>query len=380
MDDWDLGSEPMGLEPEAGMAAMDSDPGKDSGKVAQVQAKAKAKGKKAVVELICFAYSCEDKAKNKNIWCPKHARLAAQWILQATTPDEIKSANEVMGNPLKAELALDELEKAKGDKSRYPAINWIMVKKMFILSVKITVRDRDVLMDMHDFVAYRSPRVGAAVAKEEWTKIKLDPRGQGYEYEGEGDLLAVWVAVARERMRDRVKEIAHMMEVASRQIKPRGNEEGVVASLTAAIENKGDGISFADCFFDTSKAKKREGMSLPATPGTPSSSSVHGSSKSDLEGVGVCLESPFKKRIRVIDLSEETAKMFTKWKDKELPKILVDASKTLLVLNKTTQLLSVDYISGSGDIILDRYVDTFMVRKQIFNLWLGDEQRLRMEA
>ena len=123
------------------------------------------------------------------------------------------------------------------------------MRQYFVVSKRITARERDFLMDGIDFVNFRTIRVGASNAKQEWLAIENDPKGNGYEFEGDPSKsdFKVWVTMPKERLRDSSKDIAHMLELTSKQVKMDGST-GALDNLLAGLAAKGDALSFADCF------------------------------------------------------------------------------------------------------------------------------------
>ena len=181
-------------------------------------------------------------------------------------------------------------------------------------------------MDGTDFVQHRSLRVGAAKAKEEWTAITEDPKKHGYEFEGEpstGDL-KVWVTMPKERLRDSAREIAHVVEVASKLKKfdPSTNQEALdnmLASLTA----KGDALSFADCFIVGQKRaspgslaqKVGSKASSVASSDLQSTADSSGGPSSEVTTGPAAPEPPAKRRKKNADVVVEGLKLRKRHKD-----------------------------------------------------------------
>ena len=78
--------------------------------------------------------------------------------------------------------------------------------------------------------------------------IDKNPKDSGFEYEGEGSTLKVWASMPKGRMRDRVKEFAQVLELASNQASHNPGDDESVRKLMSGVSQGADEFSFPDCF------------------------------------------------------------------------------------------------------------------------------------
>ena len=200
---------------------------------------------------ICFCFSCTVKVKGHAIFCRRHENLKVSFLARSTNPEE-KIVDETLGDPLRAEVALDKWEEAKNIYGIKAMVAWLTIKKVFILEWSTTDRQRSVLMDGIEFVMHFEPRLGKVEAKAKWQKVRQDPKAHGYDdFEGEPntDSLSVWVPVSRERLKDVKKGHSKQFEETTKSEKRKAGDAGVdqERDKLAAVLDQND-MSFSSCF------------------------------------------------------------------------------------------------------------------------------------
>ena len=232
---------------------------------------------------------------------------------KAVSDDQVIVATQTLSNPLKAEIALDSMDEARAKLGVHLKVNWEMVQECMINSWTIKTREREVLMDGVDFVIWRENRIGKAAALVEWKDIVQDPRAKGYESEGAGDTLKVWVVCNKERYRDRARTWQKMHSRFSKETKCSKEGQGD-AKMTEWAQDDSD-FTFTNMFYAgvTERKRKAQAPELLALTDT---------------GAATPTPSPAKKT-KAIDMTNAPAIAWQKMSEKELPAVRRSVTTTI---------------------------------------------------
>ena len=301
---------------------------------AKGKAKAQARGRKAkdTAEVEpCFALTCEEPRKAHAIFCRRHENLHVAFTRRAKTPEEQQTAGKITTDPLKADTALGAFEKSKAEFGMRVQCDWETMKEAFINSWVFTQRNREVLVDGIDFILMKQSRMGSkAEAAALWETVKQDPGKAGYEFEGEGDDLKVWLQQNPERMKDHKKEIMMMFERATKAKK--GDPSGDVSNQLSFTNDWS--ASFSHCFFTGIIPKRRPAGAMADSTGGAFSSAEAGASAADgsadndggvpppwppAPAIGLSPPQPGNKKQKRVDVSLVAPQTFKKLTDTDIP-------------------------------------------------------------
>ena len=134
--------------------------GRPSGKPVKMSPKRRAaaaapkkqpKGNKAGAEAKkCFASKCCRPKKLNSKFCADHHRCAENMSYQAKakTPPEMNSLLEVLNDPGKAQIALDDFCRDNPHNGRKKLIDWLSFKRKHGVRVSVTYREGEIEMDI----------------------------------------------------------------------------------------------------------------------------------------------------------------------------------------------------------------------------------------
>lgn len=158
-----------------------------SGGKPKSKAKSKAAPKaKSEKNKKCFHCRCTEPKVTNGKFCKRHHRFAEGMKYQASAKKEPATFNDVMSDPSKAAVALDDWERENPEGStRKKLICWATFKKKHGVRTSYTVREGDVLMGIDDYWVQRvSPT--AALARRatpssatSWTPASTSRRAAG---------------------------------------------------------------------------------------------------------------------------------------------------------------------------------------------------------
>lgn len=117
--------------------------------------KAKAKAKGAARNANCFV--CEDPKLRNSRFCKNHNRAYENMKYQATTSKELPAFNQVMTDPGKAKIAIDQFmtDNPEGT-TRKRLVDWASWKREHGVRIAFTVREGEVLLDIDDYFVERA--------------------------------------------------------------------------------------------------------------------------------------------------------------------------------------------------------------------------------
>ena len=188
------------------------------------KAKAKAKGGGGKTASNCFV--CEEKKLRNSKFCKSHHRAAENMKYQAQNakPPELTSYNQVMNDPSKAKIAIEDFMRDNPEGSgRKRLIDWAAWKRDHGVRLSYTVREGEELLDIDDYYVMRSLPRGKSRAESDaaFKELLQGP----YDREGEGPLTKLWVPKHKERMRDRTHFVESSVTEGSKQLKNSDSKE-----------------------------------------------------------------------------------------------------------------------------------------------------------
>lgn len=180
------------------------------------QATAKASSKQKNTD--CFI--CSEKKLRNSKFCKPHHRAYENMQYQAKNakPPETTSFNQVMSDPGKAKIAIDQFitDNPEGT-TRKRLVDWASWKREHGVRVAFTVREGEQLLDIDDYFVERSQPRGKSrqESDEAFKELMKGP----YDREGDGPMTKLWLPKLKERMRDRTHYADASVVEGSKQIK-----------------------------------------------------------------------------------------------------------------------------------------------------------------
>ncbi len=192
--------------------------GRGRGKGASAKASSKQKNTD------CFI--CSEKKLRNSKFCRAHHRAYENMQYQAKNakPCETASFNQVMTDPGKAKIAIDQFitDNPEGT-SRKRLVDWASWKREHGVRIAFTVREGEQLLDIDDYFVERSQPRGKSrqESDEAFKELMKGP----YDREGDGPLTKLWLPKLKERMRDRTHYADASVVEGSKQIKDVDKKE-----------------------------------------------------------------------------------------------------------------------------------------------------------
>ncbi|CAK9036130.1 Uncharacterized protein SCF082_LOCUS21603 [Durusdinium trenchii] len=283
------------------------------------KAKAKAKGGGGKTASNCFV--CEEKKLRNSKFCKSHHRAAENMKYQAQNakPPELTSYNQVMNDPSKAKIAIEDFMRDNPEGSgRKRLIDWAAWK-----------RDH-----------------GVAESDAAFKELLQGP----YDREGEGPLTKLWVPKHKERMRDRTHFVESSVTEGSKQLKNSDSKEK--ESMMQICQSAVGGHDSSFLRSASTKAITNEAGPVKRGPEQVEESDVP------------------PKRVRKGNVADEAPKKYGKLK-KDLPgieKLVSDASDKLKKSIASVQPAADP--DAPNDPELDAYMLTGSSRQVLAQLWL----------
>ena len=172
----------------------------------------------------CFI--CSEKKLRNSKFCRVHHRAYENMQYQAKTvkPPETASFNQVMSDPGKAKIAIDQFitDNPEGT-SRKRLVDWASWKREHGVRIAFTVREGEQLLDIDDYFVERSQPRGKSrqESDEAFKELMKGP----YDREGDGPMTKLWLPKLKERMRDRTHYADASVVEGSKQIKDVDKKE-----------------------------------------------------------------------------------------------------------------------------------------------------------
>ena len=169
----------------------------------------------------CFKATCTEKAKPHSKWCVKHSKDTEAMKYQARQQQDdgktLQMLETALSDANKADLALDEFDRENPrGRFRKNLIDWSAFEQKFGRRAEVRNRATEELMDVTDFVKYKSDRgVDKEKALLDWKELL---EGDA-EREGEGIEVKLWVALNKQRIKDDVSYRDHSLNEGSKQTK-----------------------------------------------------------------------------------------------------------------------------------------------------------------
>ena len=182
----------------------------------------KSTGKSKVKNDSC--YICPEKKLRNSKFCKDHNRAYENMKYQVQRDKEMPAFNQVMGDPGKAKVAIEDFLRDNPEgSSRKRLVEWASFKREQGVRVAFTVGEGEVLLDIDDYFVERAQPRGKTrqESDEAFKELMKGP----YEREGEGPLTKLWLPKLKERMRDRTHYSDASMVEGSKQIKDVDRKE-----------------------------------------------------------------------------------------------------------------------------------------------------------
>ena len=208
-----------------GAAAPKTDPASDSNLSGKGRrgsgsgAKGKKAGTKADEVDKTRCYICLEKKARNAKFCRAHQRAADAMKYQAEKAGELKIYQAVMDDPGKARVEIEQFLRDNPEgRGRKRLIDFSVWKRQHGSRLAYTFREGEQLLDIHDYFVERAKPRGKSRSESDAEFANL--LKSGYEREGAGANVKLWLPKVAERYRDVTRYMDANFEESSKNMKP----------------------------------------------------------------------------------------------------------------------------------------------------------------
>ena len=173
----------------------------------------------------CFAASCMEQKCLNSTFCRQHNRFAESMKYQAAQTKELSAYKDVMNDPSKAQVALEDWERDNPEgSSRKRLICWATFRERHGVRVAFTIREGEVQMGIDDYWVHRGQAYGKTRAQSD-NEFKEKVNTGKFETEGSGANITIWTPKLKERNRDTTTFVENEADESSKSLKDPSQEE-----------------------------------------------------------------------------------------------------------------------------------------------------------